>query len=48
MIPQTDILKQSIKLMGEQIPDFKTQDVYVQQGEALKMLYEGYLSENGK
>ncbi|MBL6995981.1 hypothetical protein [Desulfobacula sp.] len=44
-IQQNGIMKQAIKLMRTQIPEFKLKDVYEQQGEALRMIYEGSLNE---
>jgi len=45
MITQREVMKQAIKTMGEYDNSFREKDVYEQYGEALVMLYVGYMSE---
>lgn len=45
MIQQRDIMKSSVAHMAKFDSNFMLKDVYVQYGEAIAMLYQGYLSE---
>lgn len=46
MIQHRELMKTSVAHMAKLNPDFRLKDVYEQYGEAIAMLYQGYLMEN--
>ena len=48
MIGNRDVMKASVAHMANLNPDFRLKDVYIQYGEAIAMLYQGYLMESEK
>jgi len=45
MIVNREIMKAAVLHLQKLEPDFASKDVYAQYGEAIAMLYQGYLSE---
>tara|TARA_R110002072_G_C7747830_1_gene517190 strand:- start:251 stop:550 length:300 start_codon:yes stop_codon:yes gene_type:complete len=48
MIQNREVMKTSVAHMAKLNSDFRAKDVYVQYGEAISMLYQGYLMEKEK
>lgn len=45
MVMQREIMKKSVQIMSKQDPNFRKQDVHVQYGKAIVMMWEGYQCE---